>query len=162
MNTMMTALVNVLKVKFERDEFVVGVPIAGHVNISDSMVGNCVNLLPFIVQANSDTKEFIANLKNYQLESFKNSEISYEEVKEALEDDPIEIVLNVEPINELPEFGQLKADLMTFPSYASEYPIYINVMKIGQKINLTIDYQFCSFKNSEEANSVAENLILAL
>lgn len=162
MNTMMTALVNVLKVKFERDEFVVGVPIAGHVNISDSMVGNCVNLLPFIVQANSDTKEFIANLKNYQLESFKNSEISYEEVKEALEDDPIEIVLNVEPINELPEFGQLKADLMTFPSYASEYPIYINVMKIGQKINLTIDYQFCSFKNSEEANSFAENLIQAL
>jgi glutamate-1-semialdehyde aminotransferase/malonyl CoA-acyl carrier protein transacylase/acyl carrier protein len=161
MNTMMLALVKVLRDKFDLYDFVIGVPIAGHVNISDSMVGNCVNILPFRLahRADQENSDFIRELKNYQLESFKKSEVSYELIKDELGFDPVEVVLNVEPINELPKFGTLKADLITYPSFASEYPIYLNIMKIDQKINLTIDYQLSALSSESKAKEFIHTLL---
>ena len=154
MNTLLLSLMKVLTKKYNREEFVIGIPMAGHENISDSMVGNCVNLLPFKIRYNADMtdQEFINQLKDYQLISFRSSEIPYELIKKKLGEDIIEIVLNVEPINELPKFGKLKANLMTYPAFASEYPIYINAMKVDDIVNITIDYQNSALTSKEEAD----------
>lgn len=154
MNTLLISLLKLLKKNFGRDEFVIGIPFAGHENISDSMVGNCVNLLPFRIKLTDDEdKEKISKIKEYQLKSFRASEVSYHQIKKEIGSDVIEIILNVEPINELPKFKNLKAELITYPSAASEYPIYINAMKIDDIVNITIDYQNTAFESEADAKN---------
>lgn len=161
MNTLLLSLLKLLKKKYGRDEFVVGIPMAGHKNITDSMVGNCVNLLPFRLKLpeSIEDKDMIAQIKEYQLESFKYSELPYERIKDEIGEDLIEVVLNVEPINELPKFGHLKADLITYPSKASEYPIYINAMKVEDIVNITIDYQDTALENKDGAGSFMQEYV---
>jgi acyl transferase domain-containing protein/glutamate-1-semialdehyde aminotransferase len=160
MNTLLLSLLKQLKKQFNRDEFVVGVPMAGHKNITDTMVGNCVNLLPFRLNYPEITDtDMIKKIKDYQLDSFKYSEVPYQRVIDAIGDDVIEIVLNVEPINELPKFGGLKTELITYPSFASEYPAYINVMKVEEKINITLDFQTSAFGSEDNAQSFLDSFV---
>ncbi len=142
MVTFLTNFLEHLAINFSRNDLIIGVPVAGHTSIKESMVGNCVNLIPLRLKSNDkEIAERIKEVKKYQLTSFKYNEYSYEQLKKDLGLSPIEIILNVEPLTELPKFEGLKSSLINYPQSASEFPVYLNVMKVDNEIELVMDYQ---------------------
>lgn len=149
--TSLTALHEVLINTFNKQVFTIGVPAAGHISINDPMVGNCVNLAPLTLDfpINDSLFDRINKLRQHQLEVFKFSDYPFKRVLEESTHviNPISIIFNVEPISKLPEFNELKTELLSYPVHASEFPLMFNLMKLEDELHIEMDYQYSLFTN---------------
>ncbi len=138
---------NYLKV----NDLCVGIPTAGHQSIKKSMVGNCVNIIPLRLKISNHENPslLIPEIKELQLEAFRNCEYPSTVLKEELNIDPIQISFNIEPVDELPKFGNLKAKIKTYPITACEFALSFNIMKVEDNLEIEMDYQSGLFTSSE-------------
>ncbi len=141
----------------------VGVPVAGHTSITQPMLGNCVNLVPINVEVNATTeiKSMIPDLKKEVLESFKHADIPFIRYEKSLGKPLFDVHINVEPISDLPKFGTVKTQWRSFPVQSVECPIIINALKIDKGFRIEMDYQEDTF-NTDEAKSFMDQLVAEL
>jgi hypothetical protein len=132
-----------LKKEFGINEAVMGVPVMGHTSVKQSMVGNCVNIIPIHIKSEHMTApvDLIPPIREKILECFRYADYPYTKIEAQLKRPLFNISVNVEPINELPEFGDLQSELICHPVLASEYPIIINAMKLNGGLQIEMDYQ---------------------
>ncbi|MCB0421928.1 MAG: aminotransferase class III-fold pyridoxal phosphate-dependent enzyme [Bdellovibrionales bacterium] len=153
MMTLMGSLTLAAKDLYNEEALVVGVPVMGHISIKDYMVGSCSNMVPLQCQLQGRTQlsDLTDDLKKETLEVFNQTDYPIQWVAKKAGHTLFNISLNVEPISDLPKFGNLNAELIIHPIGASEYPIILNAMKQNGGLRIEMDYQEKYF-DSDSAN----------
>lgn len=128
---------------------VIGIPFANRTTDTATLVGNCVNLLPFIPEVNETPvyDDILAQTKSKMGQLFRHSKFPYTDIcvlfstpsNERL-DTPIDITFNVEPITHLPAFDGAIPDILMSKNGRIEFDQMYNLFIINDLIRLEIDY----------------------
>ena len=119
----------------------VGVPVAGHLSLTDPMLYNCVGLMPVVLPPAGESLERLKKLKETINAGLKAAAYGADQMLPQLGHYPFDVLVNVEPINELPKMRGLTAALNFAPQSASEFPLMLNAMKVDGTLRLEMDYQ---------------------
>lgn len=163
MQTMLSYFSFYMRKTFHVDDLCVGIPTAGHQSIKKSMIGNCVNIIPLRLKISDKENpyELIPEIKELQLEAFRNCDYPSTILKNEINIDPIQVSFNIEPVDELPKFGSLKAKVKTYPITACEFALSFNIMKVENNLEIEMDFQEDVF-NHQEAEEFLENYLVLL
>lgn len=121
-------------------------PVAGHISISEAMALNCVELLTVPLPPPSEateegTLQRLKLLKETVALNLKAVEYGTHEIVRDVGHAPFDVVINFEPISDLPKMKDLTLTLGSFPQRASEFPLMIHALKVEDRLRLEMDYQ---------------------
>jgi hypothetical protein len=129
---------------------VVGIPFANRTTRElKQVIGTCVNLLPLLpIDAPHATFDAIlGHTKHAMAAMFKHAMFPYHEMcaryRAATSDEraaPVEITFNVEPVSQLPRFGDRRPALVAAVNDRIELDLMFNVFVLDTDISIELDY----------------------
>jgi non-ribosomal peptide synthetase component F len=160
-NLLLTAFFKALSGNSEVGKWTVGVPMATR-NFSNTTrtVGNCVNILPIVVDManSSDEKQFVQVVKARLHKAYSHMDVPYMHLL-SMQDKPLfNVTFNMEPVQELPSFGNARVELVMARNAYSEFPIMFNLLNLGGRIIVEVDYQI-AFYDAEQVRLLMDNFL---
>jgi glutamate-1-semialdehyde aminotransferase/acyl carrier protein len=131
---------------------VVGIPFANRTTRElKQVIGTCVNLLPLLpLDAPHATFEaMLGHTKHAMAAMFQHAMLPYHELCEiyraaaATDDDraaPVEVTFNVEPVSQLPRFGDRRPALVAAVNDRIEIDLMFNVFVLDTDLSIELDY----------------------
>jgi len=141
---LLSAFYQTLMERHYQAEFTVGIP-AGNRNLNgaDKMLGQCSNLLPFILKAekNADPEKLLKMVKTEMINCFQYMIHPYEELENFVGHPLFNVSFNMEPASDLPDFGDVSLFIHPFPICVSEFDMTINITDLDYYYHCEIDYR---------------------
>lgn len=128
---------------------VIGLPFANRTSKLKQVVGNCVNLLPFLPLqgAGAAFAPTLAYTKQAMNELFAHSRFPYHEmcdIYRELDGDgsetPVGLTFNVEPITAMPRFGEVEPRLIAPVNSRIEFDLMFNLFLLQKELRIELDY----------------------
>jgi hypothetical protein len=77
----------------------------------------------------------------------------------SMQDKPLfNVTFNMEPVQELPSFGNARVELVMARNAYSEFPIMFNLLNLGGRIIVEVDYQI-AFYDAEQVRLLMDNFL---
>jgi iturin family lipopeptide synthetase A len=135
-----------------QNEFTIGVPAPNReAPGAERLVGNCANLLPIQIRNLNGTPDLTAiqKIKDELFLGFQNMMHPYESLKEALGKKLFNVTFNIEPSNDLPDFGEVSLFVYPFPVDGSEFDLSMNLTDLEYFYHGEIDFRMASMGEDE-------------
>ncbi|MCG8313220.1 MAG: aminotransferase class III-fold pyridoxal phosphate-dependent enzyme [Pseudomonadales bacterium] len=151
-NFLLAGFLLLLHLKSKDQQLLVGIPTAGQALASnDCLVGYCVNLLPLLIDVDSDRslEELLQQVRDSMLDILDNQEVHFSQLLKELpiQREPgrcplIELVFNYSSFFESLEFGDLKTSVYENPRSAVVFDMFFNIVEMENTLH--VDWDFSS------------------
>lgn len=128
---------------------IIGLPFANRTAASRELIGNCVNL-PFVVPTSDASTPFddvLAATRKVMSELMSHSRFPYHVLCDLYRtrspdgsEQPVEITFNVEPLTQMPSFGERTPVLVAPVNRWIEFDLMFNVFLLPDGIRIELDY----------------------
>jgi NRPS condensation-like uncharacterized protein len=141
---LLSAFYQTLMEKMYQENLCIGIP-AGNRNSTgaDKMLGQCSNLLPFILKADKgvDPEAILKMIKAEMINCFQFMIHPYEELEHYVGKPLFNISFNMEPATDLPDFGEVSLFIHPFPISVSEFDLTINITDLDYYYHCEMDFR---------------------
>ncbi|MEQ1876379.1 MAG: condensation domain-containing protein, partial [Bdellovibrionia bacterium] len=141
---MLTGFFQTLKKATGQHEITVGIPVANRIpDGSDRMLAQCVNLAPIHVKINDAAPwtDLLKDVKSQVIGAFQNMMHPHEELLAHTKAPLFNVVFNLEPSSDMPDFGDVSLFLHPFPIEQSEYDMMINITDVDYLYHAEFDFR---------------------
>ncbi len=127
---------------------------------ADKMMGQCANLLTFLfmLPQNPLPDDVIKIVKQEMVTSFPNLCYPHEELLQKVKAPLFNIVFNIEPTSDLPDFGEVSLFIHPFPIRACEHDLTLNISDLDYFWHCEFDYRTDQL-NETEAHKLSQEFL---
>jgi glutamate-1-semialdehyde aminotransferase/acyl carrier protein len=128
---------------------VIGIPFANRTSKLQQIVGSCVNLMPLLPFHGSEVsfEPALAYSKQAMNDLFAHSKFPYHEMCAFYQElssqsraTPVTVTFNVEPITEMPRFGDGAPTLLAPVNSRIEFDLMFNIFLLKSGVRIELDY----------------------